>query len=74
MQRRGIPYAEHNVLADEAALRRLAAKTQVVAPGSDDFALVCEPKMDGLAVALVYDNGAFVQGATQQQGPNSICS
>jgi DNA ligase (NAD+) len=36
--------------------------------GRDDFTLVCEPKMDGLAVALVYENGRFAQGATRGDG------
>ncbi len=34
----------------------------------DDITFVCEPKMDGLAIALVYENGAFVQGATRGDG------
>jgi DNA ligase (NAD+) len=34
----------------------------------EDIALVCEPKIDGLAVALVFENGAFVQGATRGDG------
>ena len=33
-----------------------------------DIPLVCEPKMDGLAVALVFENGTFVQGATRGDG------
>jgi len=29
---------------------------------------VCEPKVDGVAVALTYENGAYVQGATRGDG------
>lgn len=34
----------------------------------DDIAFVCEPKIDGLAIALVYREGRFVQGATRGDG------
>jgi DNA ligase (NAD+) len=34
----------------------------------DDIALVCEPKIDGLAVALVYENGQLLRGATRGDG------
>ena len=34
----------------------------------DDFEMVCELKYDGLAVALTYQNGLFVRGATRGNG------
>ena len=36
--------------------------------GPEDVAYVCEPKLDGLAVELVYQDGALVEGATRGDG------
>jgi DNA ligase (NAD+) len=33
-----------------------------------EFQLVCELKIDGLAVNLTYENGVFIQGATRRDG------
>jgi DNA ligase (NAD+) len=34
----------------------------------DDFALVCEPKIDGLAISLIYRDGRFERGVTRGDG------
>jgi DNA ligase (NAD+) len=36
--------------------------------GVDTISYVAEPKIDGLAVNLIYDNGLFVRGATRGDG------
>jgi DNA ligase (NAD+) len=35
---------------------------------TDAFTMVCEPKIDGLAVALVYEGGRFIEGSTRGDG------
>ena len=34
----------------------------------DDFAFVCEPKIDGLAISLIFEGGHFAVGATRGDG------
>ncbi|MFN0063400.1 MAG: NAD-dependent DNA ligase LigA [Myxococcaceae bacterium] len=36
--------------------------------GGTSLQYVCEPKLDGLAIALVYESGRFVQGSTRGDG------
>jgi DNA ligase (NAD+) len=44
----------------EARVRRLSER--------DEIEYVTEPKIDGLAISLVYENGVFVRGATRGDG------
>ena len=43
--------------------RRILAYLEI-----DRFNMVCEPKVDGLAVALTYEDGVLVRGATRGDG------
>jgi len=52
---------------DDAELRAWYRRATNLAE-THDFAMVCEPKIDGLAVALVYENGRFSTGATRGDG------
>jgi DNA ligase (NAD+) len=51
--------------ADE--LREFAARLRRALPGAE-FTYVCEPKVDGLGVALLYEEGRLVRGATRGDG------
>jgi DNA ligase (NAD+) len=48
-------------------LREWHKKVTKLLPG-EKLAFVCEHKMDGLAIALTYENGQFVTGATRGDG------
>ncbi|HXH81478.1 MAG TPA: NAD-dependent DNA ligase LigA [Candidatus Tectomicrobia bacterium] len=48
-------------------LREFEARLSRALPGAR-FAYVCEPKIDGLGVALLYARGRFVRGATRGDG------
>ncbi len=48
-------------------LREFEARLRRALPGAD-FAYVCEPKIDGLGVALLYEHGRLVRGATRGDG------
>lgn len=52
---------------DEAELREFDERVRK-ALGVEAVAYACEPKMDGLAIELVYEHGRFVQGSTRGDG------
>ncbi|MFQ5989169.1 MAG: NAD-dependent DNA ligase LigA, partial [Candidatus Methylomirabilales bacterium] len=53
--------------ATEEDVRDFEARMHRILPGAT-FDYVCEPKIDGLGVALLYQNGVFVRGATRGDG------
>jgi DNA ligase (NAD+) len=53
--------------SSEADLREFEARIRRALPGVE-FTYVCEPKVDGLGVALLYEDGALKRGATRGDG------
>jgi len=55
---------------DEAEARDFDKRVKKLLETSSDIAYVAEPKLDGLAVELVYERGQFVVGSTRGDGVN----
>jgi DNA ligase (NAD+) len=53
---------------DEAGLRAWHDRVVRLLDGASRIAWVCEPKIDGLAIALTYEHGRLVRGATRGDG------
>ncbi|HPD56964.1 MAG TPA: NAD-dependent DNA ligase LigA [Smithellaceae bacterium] len=53
-------FSEEEIIDFDRRLKRLAEV--------DELTYVAEPKLDGLAVNLIYENGLFVKGATRGDG------
>ncbi|MGH7409787.1 MAG: NAD-dependent DNA ligase LigA, partial [Candidatus Methylomirabilis sp.] len=65
--RHGSPMLSLDNATSEAEVREFEARIKRIIPDAT-FEYVCEPKIDGLGVALVYERGAFVRGATRGDG------
>ena len=50
------------------AFDRRCRETLLLPESAPPIAYACEPKFDGLAISLVYENGVFQQGATRGDG------
>lgn len=62
-----IPLLSLDNAMDEGEIREFVARVMKGLPDTD-IQFVCEPKIDGLAVELVYENGVFVSGSTRGDG------
>ncbi len=72
----GFPEVQHavpmlsldNAFDDEEIMAFVKRVNERLERDSDDLIFCCEPKLDGLAVSLVYENGALISGATRGDG------
>ena len=66
VEHRGVMLSLDNATSPDE-LREFEARVRRGLPGAE-IAFVCEPKIDGLGVALLYAHGRFVRGATRGDG------
>jgi DNA ligase (NAD+) len=66
--RHTIPMLSLDNALDEAEFLAFDQRTRRSLGLDDDIDYVCEPKLDGLAVELVYIDGRFTQGSTRGDG------
>jgi DNA ligase (NAD+) len=62
------PLGSLDKVTDEEGLRKWAADVRKRLDSEEPVAYVIEPKIDGSAVSLTYEHGAFVRGATRGDG------
>jgi len=62
-----IPLLSLDNAMDEGEIREFFTRVMKGLPEAE-IKFVCEPKIDGLAVELVYENGVFVTGSTRGDG------
>ncbi len=60
-------FSLENAMDDEQS-REFDARVKRFLGVSDELTYMAEPKIDGLAVNLIYENGAFVRGASRGDG------
>src|SRR3954447_9646266 len=64
------PMGSLDKVTDEEGLRKWADDGRKRLDWDEPVAYVIEPKIDGSAINLVYENGVFVRGATRGDGIN----
>jgi DNA ligase (NAD+) len=62
-----VPMLSLDNATSSADLKQFEARLRRALPGVE-FAYVCEPKVDGLGVALLYEDGRLARGATRGDG------
>ncbi len=68
--RHSIPMLSLANAFDESEAKDFDKRVKKFLESSSDIAYVAEPKLDGLAVELVYERGQFVVGSTRGDGVN----